>query len=196
MWGCLKFESQLIDEIYDGVTIPASQNAKPFAESEREARASGPGANERGEEWARRRRSRLRDHRQTVRAVCALKTKRAQKGIVAPNAWSIAQAYFEPAARFRAVHAGETLVGFVMWRPADRDDTCFPWRFMSPAPTSARATVAPHWPWCSMSFGERAIDGCGRAMSPGKATHATSTWPSAFVKPGRPSGERVIDLML
>ena len=71
---------------------------------------------------------------QTVRAVCALKTKRAQKGFVAPNAWSIAQAYFEPAAQFRAVHAGDTLVGFVMWRPTYEEGTCFLWRFMIAGP--------------------------------------------------------------
>ena len=72
----------------------------------------------------------------TVRAVCALEVAPDQRGLVAPNAFSIAQAYFEAAAWFRAIHAGDTPVGFVMLHdptrtPAPEDPaTCLLWRFM------------------------------------------------------------------
>ena len=55
----------------------------------------------------------------TVRAICALQTTEEQKRFVAPNALSIAQAYFEATASFRAIYAGETPVGFLMWRLRD-----------------------------------------------------------------------------
>ena len=67
---------------------------------------------------------------ETVRAVCALDVKEEQRRFVAPNAVSIAQAYFEPSAFFRAVYAGEVAVGFIMYRSADEDGVCFLWRFM------------------------------------------------------------------
>jgi diamine N-acetyltransferase len=66
----------------------------------------------------------------TVRAICALEVGDDQKGFVAPNAVSIAQAYFEPSAVFRAVYADDVAVGFVMWRPWDQPGTAFLWRFM------------------------------------------------------------------
>lgn len=66
----------------------------------------------------------------TVRAICALEPSEPQKGFVAPNAVSIAQAHFNPAARFRAVYEDETPVGFLMWRPADEAGTVVLWRFM------------------------------------------------------------------
>jgi diamine N-acetyltransferase len=46
----------------------------------------------------------------TVRTICALETT----GFVAPNAVSIAQAYFEPHAWFRAIYADDEPVGFLM----------------------------------------------------------------------------------
>ena len=48
----------------------------------------------------------------TVRAVCKLVAE--PTGFVAPNAVSIAQAYFHPEAWFRAVYADDEVVGFVM----------------------------------------------------------------------------------
>lgn len=74
----------------------------------------------------------------TVRSICALKVFEAQTGYVAPNAISIAQAYFEPAAEFRAVHAGEIPVGFMMWRPAGEPDARYLWRFMIDADHQAK----------------------------------------------------------
>jgi diamine N-acetyltransferase len=52
--------------------------------------------------------------KETVRAICRLQVGPGQDRFVAPNAVSIAQAHFEPKAWFRAIHAGEEPVGFVM----------------------------------------------------------------------------------
>ncbi len=70
----------------------------------------------------------------TVREVCKLVAE--PTGFVAPNAVSIAQAYFHPEAWFRAVCAGDEIVGFVMLEdssmkaepPADLQVGL--WRFM------------------------------------------------------------------
>jgi diamine N-acetyltransferase len=51
---------------------------------------------------------------ETVRAVCLLDVGPGQDGLVAPNAFSIAQAHFAPDAWFRAIYADETPVGFAM----------------------------------------------------------------------------------
>jgi len=72
----------------------------------------------------------------TVRTICALRVAAAQELLVAPNSVSIAQAYFEPAAWFRAIYAGDAPVGFAMlYDPTratapERPDTCYLWRFM------------------------------------------------------------------
>ena len=67
---------------------------------------------------------------ETVRTICELEPHQAQSGFVAPNAVSIAQAHFNPAAVFRAIYADEEPVGFIMWRPEDDGASCFLWRFM------------------------------------------------------------------
>lgn len=67
---------------------------------------------------------------QTVRAICNLQVHQEQKGFVAPNAVSIAQAYFEPKAWFRAIYAGEVPVGFVMLYIDQEKSEYFLWRFM------------------------------------------------------------------
>jgi diamine N-acetyltransferase len=66
----------------------------------------------------------------TVRAICALKVAPAQKGYVATNAVSIAQAHFEPRAWFRAVYADDTPVGFVMLHVDPERAEYYLWRFM------------------------------------------------------------------
>jgi diamine N-acetyltransferase len=72
----------------------------------------------------------------TVRAICMLAVAPEQQHLVAPNAASIAQAYFEPAAWFRAIYADDEPVGFAMlYDPTrtttpERPGTCFLWRFM------------------------------------------------------------------
>ncbi len=72
----------------------------------------------------------------TVRMICALRVAPAQERLVAPNAVSIAQAYFEPAAWFRAIYADDEAIGFAMLFDPSRakepshPDTCHLWRFM------------------------------------------------------------------
>ncbi|MBD0339296.1 MAG: GNAT family N-acetyltransferase [Thermoleophilia bacterium] len=66
----------------------------------------------------------------TVRAVCALAVAPGQEGFVAPNSVSIAEAYFEPKAWFRAVYADEEPVGFVMLYDDPDTPEYFLWRLM------------------------------------------------------------------
>jgi diamine N-acetyltransferase len=65
----------------------------------------------------------------SLRAVLDLAVEPAQEQYVAPNARSIAEAYFEPHAWFRAVYAGDEPVGFVM-AYRDPPNTFWVWRFM------------------------------------------------------------------
>jgi diamine N-acetyltransferase len=70
----------------------------------------------------------------TVRAVCRLDAgDNGQQ--VAPNAFSIAQAYFAPEAWFRAIHADGELAGFLMLydpslSPAPEEKEFMLWRLM------------------------------------------------------------------
>jgi diamine N-acetyltransferase len=50
----------------------------------------------------------------TVRTITALDVSREQQGTVAPNSVSIAEAYFNKGAWFRAIYADDVPVGFVM----------------------------------------------------------------------------------
>lgn len=67
---------------------------------------------------------------ETVRAICALEVAPEQRGFVAPNAISIAQAHFEPKAWFRAVYADDEPVGFVMLFEDAEKSEYFLWRLM------------------------------------------------------------------
>jgi diamine N-acetyltransferase len=51
---------------------------------------------------------------QTVRSVLKLSVAESQKGFVADNAVSLAQALFAPEAWYRAIYVGDEPVGFVM----------------------------------------------------------------------------------
>ena len=59
-----------------------------------------------------------------------------QERLVASNTWSIAQAYFEPAAWFRGIYAGDDAVGFAMLfdgsraRDSGHHGVCYLWRLM------------------------------------------------------------------
>jgi diamine N-acetyltransferase len=81
----------------------------------------------------------------TVRAVCGLKVAAGQEEYVAENAMSIAEAYFEPKAWFRAIHAGETPVGFLMLFDDADAPVYFLWRLMIDAAQQGKG------------FGRRAI---------------------------------------
>ena len=68
--------------------------------------------------------------RDTVRAVCLLHVAPDQRGFVAPNAVSFAEAMFEPKAWFRAVVADDVPVGFVMLSIDEATPEYYLWRFM------------------------------------------------------------------
>jgi diamine N-acetyltransferase len=83
---------------------------------------------------------------ETVRAICRLEVNEEQKHFVAPNAVSIAEAYFESKAWFRAIYADDTPVGFLMLYDDPEEPNYFLWRFM----------VDAHYQ--KMGFGKRAMD--------------------------------------
>lgn len=66
----------------------------------------------------------------TVRPICNLSVSESQRKFVAPNAFSIAQAYFCKNAWFRAIYADETPVGFVMLHEVPKRGRYYLWRFM------------------------------------------------------------------
>ncbi len=66
----------------------------------------------------------------TVRDICDLATTKAQEDFVAPNAVSIAEAYFCKEAWFRAIYCNDTPVGFVMLHQQPDKGEYFLWRFM------------------------------------------------------------------
>jgi diamine N-acetyltransferase len=66
----------------------------------------------------------------TVRTILRLDVGEHQKGYVAPNSVSIAQAHFEPKAWFRAVYADEEPIGFVMVHEDPEEPEYFLWRLM------------------------------------------------------------------
>lgn len=83
---------------------------------------------------------------ETVRTICRLEVSEKQKYFVAPNAISIAQAYFEPKAWFRAIYADEIPVGFLMLYDDPDEPEYFLWRYM----IDAR--------YQKLGFGKRAMD--------------------------------------
>jgi diamine N-acetyltransferase len=69
--------------------------------------------------------------KETVRTICNLKVAPYQEQFVDPNAMSIAQVYFDPAAVWmRGIYAGETPVGFVMVLDDLGNEERHLWRFM------------------------------------------------------------------
>ena len=84
----------------------------------------------------------------SVRDICRLTDTLTppKKHMVAPNAVSIAQAYFEPKAWFRAVYADDTPVGFVMLYDDPDEQEYFLWRFMIAEPHHGKG------------FGRRAVE--------------------------------------
>jgi diamine N-acetyltransferase len=73
---------------------------------------------------------------ETVRSVTDLSVAEDQKGFVAPNAVSLAQALFAPEAWYRAIYRSDELVGFVMLEdeslrvPSPQNPKVGVWRFM------------------------------------------------------------------
>ena len=72
----------------------------------------------------------------TVVTIVRLSVAESQKGFVAPNAVSLAQALFSKTAWYRAIYLGDEPVGFVMLHdeslldPAEPDPEIGVWRFM------------------------------------------------------------------
>ena len=67
---------------------------------------------------------------ETVWSIMKLNVAENQKNFVAPNANSIAEAYFSKEAWFQAVYAGEEPVGFVMLYADEKKPEYFLWRLM------------------------------------------------------------------
>jgi diamine N-acetyltransferase len=82
----------------------------------------------------------------TVRTICSLGVSEEQKKFVAPNAVSIAQAYYAKSAWFRAIYADETPVGFVMLAEVPKRGRHYLWRFMIDAKYQGKG------------YGRRALD--------------------------------------
>ena len=68
--------------------------------------------------------------RATVRRIVDLEVAEEQRNFVAPNAVSIAEAYFEPKAWFRAIYADEEPVGFIMLFDDAEEGRYYLWRMM------------------------------------------------------------------
>jgi diamine N-acetyltransferase len=68
----------------------------------------------------------------SVRDICRLSNTLTppKKFMVAPNAVSIAQAYFSERAWFRAIYAGDAPVGFIMLHDDPEEPEYFLWRLM------------------------------------------------------------------
>jgi diamine N-acetyltransferase len=66
----------------------------------------------------------------TVRTICRLVVAPGQDQFVAPNAVSIAEAYFHPTAWFRAIYADGEPVGFLMLDDDDTKPLYSLWRLM------------------------------------------------------------------
>jgi diamine N-acetyltransferase len=66
----------------------------------------------------------------TLSPILKLKVAEHQNKFVAPNAISIAQAYFAEHAWFRAIYLGDTPVGFVMLHIDLDKPECYLWRYM------------------------------------------------------------------
>ena len=134
----------------------------------------------------------------TVLAVCDLETNDHQKDFVAPNAVSIAQAHFAPSARFRAIHAGETPVGFLMWRPQDGGSVCYLWRLMIDRHHQGRGYGRAAM---ALLFTGARSDGFKRMLTsyvPGDAGPREFYIALGFRETGesRLNGERLMDLVL
>jgi len=66
----------------------------------------------------------------TVRAVMLLQVAPSQRGFVAPNAVSIAQAMYAPLGWFRAIYADDVPVGFALLSLDEAKPEYYLWRFM------------------------------------------------------------------
>jgi diamine N-acetyltransferase len=75
---------------------------------------------------------------ESVRAICRLMVAPAQRGFVAPNAVSFAEAHYEPKAWIRAVYADDIPVGFAMLYLDSDKPEYYLWRYMVAAEFQGR----------------------------------------------------------
>ena len=68
--------------------------------------------------------------KETVRAICNLEVASEQRGYVASNAVSIAEAHFEPKHWMRAIYVDGEPAGFVLTYEDPGDEGYYVWRFM------------------------------------------------------------------
>lgn len=68
--------------------------------------------------------------RRNWEAVADLSLSPAQRKLVASNAYSLAESKFDPAARPRAIYAGQRVVGFIMYEFSRTKKKAFIYRFM------------------------------------------------------------------
>ena len=115
-----------------------------------------------------------------VRDVIALEVAQEQSSYVATNAKSIAEAHFEPKAWFRAIGAGDALVGFAMVYRDPTAATFYIWRFMIDARHQGRG------------YGRRAMEHWRRWLP---ARYRSITDPEAFFSMlGRQAESQILDL--
>lgn len=93
---------------------------------------------------------------ETVRAICKLSPTPHQERFVAPNAVSIAQAYFQKEAWFRAIYADDTPVGFVMLEDRSLLEGVEPELYRG-APYVALWRFMIDGRWQGQGFGKRAL---------------------------------------
>jgi diamine N-acetyltransferase len=101
----------------------------------------------------------------TVREICRLRVAPGQEGFVAPVAESIAEAYFAPAAWFRAIYAGDTPVGFVMLEDDPDNRQYYLWRLLVDAGHQGKG------------YGRRAVELlCDHVRTRPGATELLTSW--------------------
>jgi diamine N-acetyltransferase len=106
--------------------------------------------------------------KETLRTILNLKVHPEQEQFVAPNAVSVAQAYFDrEVAWFRAIYADDTPVGFLMLYDDPDEPEYFLWRFM----IDAR--------YQNLGFGWQALERLGEHVRtrPGAQSLGTSCVP-------------------
>lgn len=70
-------------------------------------------------------------------AICSLPLPPEQQAMLADNAYSLAEAAYNPGYQVRAIYRDETAVGFMMWVPESASRWSI-WRFMVAAPHQGR----------------------------------------------------------
>ena len=73
-----------------------------------------------------------------VRAVCDLELADGQRAFVAPAAWTVAEAHYEPDATLRAIYAADEVVGLLLFEPGEADRSFHLGRMMIAAPHQGR----------------------------------------------------------